>query len=276
MVAGIVFRYIDHFQANYRQDPKGKWKSKDTAIYLFISVAVKGTVTASQGAMTTYPFADIIGFFENHIAQDFLSDAGVETILKVDAIKYLYLFRSQITQQQWQAVFPILVKHLDSPDYVVYSYSAMCLERVMALRNANNDAVISQTDVQQASDQLLARLFKLIEKNPDATKIQENEFLMRCVMRVLIVIREGCISILSQVLPHLVRITQQISKNPSNPRFDYYHFEAIGALIRFVLTAHVQDLVADCSRYTAPSAPQVFENDLYSAFADILRNDVSG
>lgn len=234
LVARIVFRYIDHFQAIYKQNPKANWKSKDTAIYLFISIAVKGTVTTSQGAITTYSFANIIDFFENNVAQDFLSDAGVEPILKVDAIKYLYLFRSQISQQQWQAVFPILVKHLKSPDFVVYSYSAMCLERVMALRDANNQAVISQAAVEQHSGQLLEQLFRLIEKNPNAAKLQENEFLMRCVMRVLIVIQEGSLPILGQVLPHLVKITQVICQNPSNPRFDYYHFEAVGALIRFV------------------------------------------
>ena len=234
LVASIVFRYIDHYQTDYRQDPKANWKSKDTAIYLFISTAVRGTVTTSQGAITTYPFANIIDFFEKDIAQDFLSDTGVEPILRVDAIKYLYLFRSQISQQQWQVVFPILVKHLRSPDYVVYSYSAMCLERVMALCNSNNEAVISQTTVQEVSGQLLEQLFRLIEKSPDAAKLQENEFLMRCVMRVLIVTREGSLSVLGQVLPHLVNITQVICQNPSNPRFDYYHFEALGALIRLI------------------------------------------
>lgn len=240
LVATIVFRYIDHYQSDYKRDPKANWKSKDTAINLFISIAVKGTVTTSQGAITTYPFANIIDFFEKNIAQDFLSDAGVEPILKVGSIKYLYLFRSQISQQQWQSVFPILVKHLTSLDYVVYSYSAMCLERVMALRNSNNEPVISQGTVQEQSARLLEQLFRLIEIKPDAAKLQENEFLMRCVMRVLIVIREGSLPIISQVLPRLVKITQVICQNPSNPRFDYYHFEAVGALIRLVLNASWQ------------------------------------
>ncbi|KAG6994024.1 carbon-nitrogen hydrolase [Physcia stellaris] len=259
LVATIVFRYIDHYQSDYKRDPKANWKSKDTAINLFISIAVKGTVTTSQGAITTYPFANIIDFFEKNIAHDFLSDAGVEPILKVGSIKYLYLFRSQISQQQWQSVFPILVEHLMSPDYVVYSYSAMCLERVMALRNSNNEPVISQSTVQEQSARLLEQLFRLIEIKPDAAKLQENEFLMRCVMRVLVVIREGSLPIINQVLPRLIKITQVICQNPSNPRFDYYHFEAVGALIR----------------YAAPSAPQVFENQLNSAFAGILVNDIS-
>lgn len=235
LVASIVFRYIDHFLSDYKRDQKANWRSKDTAIYLFSSIAIKGTVTTSQGAISTNDFVNVIDFFEKHVAQDLTSDAAIEPILKVNAIKYLYLFRSQISPAQWQIAFPILVKHLASPEYVVYSYSAMCLERVMALRNTNNEAVISQSSVQDLSGQLLEHLFYLIEKDSDAAKLQENEYLMRCVMRLLIVIREGSLPLLDQVLPHLIKITGLICPNPSNPRFDYYHFEAIGALTRLAL-----------------------------------------
>ena len=34
------------------------------------------------------------------------------------------------------------------------------------------------------------------------------------------------------VLDHLVGITNTIKQNPSNPRFYYYHFEALGAIVR--------------------------------------------
>jgi exportin-2 (importin alpha re-exporter) len=37
------------------------------------------------------------------------------------------------------------------------------------------------------------------------------------------------------VLKHLVYITNLICDNPSNPRFYYYHFESLGALVRYVL-----------------------------------------
>jgi exportin-2 (importin alpha re-exporter) len=57
----------------------------------------------------------------------------------------------------------------------------------------------------------------------------------------------------------LINITQIISANPSNPRFYYYHFEAMGALIR----------------YAAPSQPEKLENELYPPFAGILQGEVS-
>lgn len=232
MVAKIVFKYIDHYLAEYSSDAKGKWKSKDTAIYLYSSIAIKGAVTTSQGVKSTNEFANILDFFQRNVAQDLLTDTDSEPLLKVDAIKYLYTFRSQLTKELWRDAFPLLVKHLESPDFVVYSYSAIALERAMALVTDTNQAMIDQAQVHSQAGELLNHLFTLIEKNPESAKLQENEFLMRCVMRVLIVIREGVASIADFVLAHLIKITQIIRENPSNPRFYYYLFEALGALIR--------------------------------------------
>lgn len=232
LVSRTVFRYIHHYLSEYSQDTRANWRSKDTAVYLYSCIAAKGAATASHGVKSTHDFVNIIEFFQQNIAVDLISDTGVEPILKVAAIKYLYTFRSQITKEQWHDAFPLLVKHLGSSDYIVYSYSAIALERAMALTNEKHQPIISPADVDLMSAQLLEHLFALIEKNLEPAKLQENEFLMRCVMRVLIVIRNGVIPITDNVLLHLIKITATISQNPSNPRFYYYHFEALGALIR--------------------------------------------
>ena len=232
MVTEVVFRYIDHYLLEYSQNPRSNWKSKDTAVYLYSSIAAKGTVTASQGVKNTNDYVNVIEFFQTNIASDLVAGADVEPILRVDAIKYLYTFRSQMTKLQWRDAFPLLVKHLGSADYVVYSYAAIAVERILALTNDAHQPIISQADVKSLSKELLEHLFQLIEKDPAPEKLQENEFLMRCVMRVLVVIRDGVVPITDNVLSHFIQITELISKNPSNPRFYYYHFEALGALIR--------------------------------------------
>ena len=232
MVSDVVLRYIDHYLAEYAQDPANNWKSKDTAVYLYSAVAAKGAITTSQGVTSTNDFANVVDFFQKNIAADLVADTGVPPILKVDAIKYLYTFRSLITAQQWQDAFPLLVKHLGSSDFVVYTYAAIALERTMALTNAAKQPVIDRASVEKLSAQLLQHLFGLIESDPQPAKLQENEFMMRCVMRVLILIREGVVAITDEVMPHFVKIIEISSQNPSNPRFCYYLFEAVGAFIR--------------------------------------------
>ena len=234
LVTDVALRYVNHYLSDYSKDPSANWKSKDTAIYLYSSIAAKGAVTVSQGVKSVNELVNILDFFQANVAHDLVSESEVQSILKVDAIKYLYIFRSQISRQQWRDAFPLLVKHLGSSEYVVYTYAAIAVERVLALTDASKQSVINPSDVKPLSAQLLQHLFQLIERNPDPAKLQENEFLMRCVMRVLIVIRDGSIPITDSVLTHFTKITQIISPNPANPRFYYYHFEALGAFIRYV------------------------------------------
>lgn len=231
-VTEVVIRYVNHYLSEFSKNPSSNWKSKDTALYLFSSIAAKGAVTASQGVKSVNEFLNVVDFFQSHIAADLVSDSGVKPILKVDAIKYLYIFRSQISRDQWREAFPLLVKHLGSSEYVVYTYAAVAVERVLALTNDQHQPIVSREDVSGLSSQLLQHLFKLIERDLDPAKVQENEFLMRCIMRVLIVIREGVAPFADTVLAHFIKITQITSHNPSNPRFTYYHFEALGAFIR--------------------------------------------
>ena len=238
LVTEVVLKYVTHYLSEYSRDTEAKWKSKDTAIYLYSSIAAKGTITASQGVKTTNPHVNILEFFNANVANDLLSGNNDQPMLEVDAIKYLYIFRSLISRDEWQAVFPLLVNHLGSSNFVVYSYAAIAVERVLALTDDSHRPIIGKAQVAPVAQELLEHLFKLIEKdvssdkNQAAAKIQENEFLMRCVMRVLIVLADNVIPLTETILSHLVGITEIIAINPSNPRFYYYHFEAMGALIR--------------------------------------------
>ena len=277
IVSTVVLRYIDHYLSNYRQSPASNWKSKDTAVYLYSSIAAKGTVTASQGVTSVNGFANIIEFFQNNIAGDLVSDTDVEPILQVDAIKYLYMFRSQISAAQWQDAFPLVVRHLGSSDYVVYTYAAIALERTMALTSASKQLVIGRASVENLSAQLLRHLFTLIEKDNEPAKLQENEFLMRCIMRVLIVIKEAVVPMADELLTHFVKITQISSQNPSNPRFCYYLFEALGAFVRYGLRRAFQRIaILTNFRFSAPSQPEKLENGLYLSFIAVIEDDVQG
>lgn len=228
LVTSVAGKYISH----YLDQGKTNWKDKDTAISLFFSIAAKGTVTASQGVKTVNSLVNVVDFFQQHIANDLINDSGVEPISKVDAIKYLYTFRSQLTKEQWQGAFPPLIKNMASSNYVVYTYAAIAVERVLYLTDDHGNHVLTRADIESLAKDLLEHLFKLVEKEQAPAKMQENEFLMRCIMRVLIVMKDGELPFADMVLEHLINITNVIKANPSNPRFYYYHFEALGALVR--------------------------------------------
>src|SRR5450432_657047 len=112
LVTQVVGKYVNHYLAKFRENPKDEWKSKDAAVYLFSAIAARGAITAGQGVTSTNAMLDVVNFFEVNIASDLINDTDVEPILKVNAINYLYVFRSQLTKPQWQTAFPHLVKNL--------------------------------------------------------------------------------------------------------------------------------------------------------------------
>ncbi|KAF3021517.1 importin-alpha export receptor [Neopestalotiopsis sp. 37M] len=254
LVTGVAGNYINH----YLEQGKTNWKDKDTAVSLFFSIAAKGAVTAAQGVKTVNSLIDVVDFFQKHIAAD-LINVESEPISKVDAIKFLYTFRSQLTKEQWQAAFQPLIQNLGSDNYVVYTYAAIAVERVLYLTDDAGNHVFTRTDIEPFAKDLLDHLFKLVEKDTASAKMQENEFLMRCIMRVLIVMKDGVLPFADMVLDHLVKITAVIKENPSNPRFYYYHFEALGALVK----------------NGSPGASAQLQERLWAPFHSILTEEVN-
>ncbi|KAJ9641927.1 importin-alpha export receptor [Coniosporium tulheliwenetii] len=163
LVTEVVSTYMNRYLEDYAKDRENGWRSKDTAVYLFSAIAVKGTVT-SQGVKSVNSYTDVLDFFQKNIAQD-LTAEDTHPILQVDAIKYLYTFRAQLTQQYWQAAFPLLVRHLGSSEYIVYTYAAIAVERALSLTNEQKKPIIPHHDVVTLSKDLLQHLFLLIQKD---------------------------------------------------------------------------------------------------------------
>lgn len=260
-VTGIAMELVNKCLQEYTSNPSDNWRAKDTGTNLFYATAAKGVATSTHGVTKTNADIDIGEYFSKNLAGD-LQNQNTEPLLKVDAIKYLYVFRSIITKEQWQQVMPLLVNHLGNSNYCVYTYAAVTVERVLAMYDENGKPVIEPSSIVPLAKDLLEHLFSLIEKDRNDSNatamVQENEFLIRCIMRVLVVIREDIVTILQMVLSHLVTITNIISTNPSNPKFYYYHFESIGAVIRFA----------------GPSRSATLADALFGPFLNILSNSV--
>jgi exportin-2 (importin alpha re-exporter) len=143
----------------------------------------------------------------------------------------------------------------------------------------------TQSDVQPYAETLLELLFKQIEKGQTPEKLAENDYLMRgecidasldrysfvsnekcsspAIMRVIITSRQGMTPYVNVIMSKLTNILAIVSKNPSNPRFNHYVFESIGALIRFICPS-------------SPAAVAEFENLLFGPFQVILAQDIQG
>lgn len=236
LVTNIMMEYINYYLKTFNEDPANNWKFKDIAIYLFSSIASKGSITNS-GITSTNFLVDVINFFTEFIYPDLISTVS-NPILKVDSIKYIYIFRNQLTKEQLIETLPLLTRNFDDNNYVVYTYTSITIEKILSLRNPNNnhqELLFNKSDLSyEVTNNLLMNLFKLIFKmGTTPEKLSENEFLMKCIMRILLISQDSIENSILQILQELIKIIEIISKNPSNPKFNHYSFESICIILKF-------------------------------------------
>ncbi|EPQ50330.1 Cse1-domain-containing protein [Gloeophyllum trabeum ATCC 11539] len=256
----VVGQWITNGLQQYAADPAGNWKSKDSAVYLLTAVATKGSTT-QHGVTSTNALVDVVKFFSDNVFSDLqAAPNAIHPVLQVDAIRFLYTFRNQLSKEQLLAVLPMLQHHLASENPACYTFAAIAIERILFIRR-NNQLLFTQADVRDLAPSLLDVLLTRIESGGSAQKVAENDYLMRCAMRVIVTARQTLTPVYQQILSRLVNILGVISQNPSNPVFDQYIFESISALIRFIVAGK-------------PDTLPVFEETLFGPITIILQQDI--
>jgi exportin-2 (importin alpha re-exporter) len=96
-VTELFSTHINTCLAEYQLNTAQNWKAKDTALFLITALSAK-TMTVSSGATSTNEYIPIMSVFSSHIIPDLQQpvDGALHPIIKVDAIKYLMIFRQQV------------------------------------------------------------------------------------------------------------------------------------------------------------------------------------
>lgn len=267
LLTNTVMHYVNQFLA-----AKDDWKHKDTAIFLFSSLAAKGSIT-NAGVTSTNVLVDVVKFFSDNIAQDLVQDdQTIHAILKADAIKYILTFRNQLTKAQLLDTLPLLIQHLKSPNPVVYTYLAITIEKLLSMSSfadASHAPVFDHQDTQPFIHDLVTNLFALIlaDSSSQPEKLSENEFLVKCLMKVLNTAgssldssTESDTKFRTTIVSQLLRIIEITSKNPANPKFSHYVFESLGLLLKH--GAHTDEVVGKYIELTMPPLLEVLGNDI--------------
>ncbi|CCD26889.1 importin-alpha export receptor NDAI_0I03210 [Naumovozyma dairenensis CBS 421] len=237
LVTNIFMVHMKQILEQYQSNPSEKWKYKDLYVYLFTVLAIEGNITTT-GVSSTNSLLNVVEFFSEHVLID-LSGQVFHPIQRVDAIKFIYTFRNQLNKPQLIELLPILANFLQSDEYVVYTYAAVTIERILTRRESNTSNILlfNKNDLTGSSEILLKNLLSLItNQGVSPEKLAENEFLMRAVFRVLQTAESTVESIYPDLINELLTIVNIIAKNPSNPRFSHYTFESIGVILYFTST----------------------------------------
>lgn len=189
-----------------------------------------------------------------------------------------------------QPVLPHVIKLLLSDSNVVHSYAATLMERVMAMHEDGRQRFTPQ-DMAPFLQPLLDNLFKCASASHDSSLLvcqlpaapapshphclvssiasraleqpdsEENEYVMKCIMRVVVFLREAVAPVATVFLEMLSKLLLVSCANPRNPAFSHFMFESIAGILR----------------HTLPSRPELagtFEGLLFPAIDVVLQKDI--
>lgn len=272
--SALCNNYVEELMKQYQAT--GNWKLKDAALHLILSASVLSS-SSSLGASELNPNVNILEIFNVHVLPE-LADTQTMTarpMVKADVIKLVCIFRNHLDVTQLSTVIlPLLIRYLTSKCVVIQTYSALSIEKFLALKmkDANNKSVpkLTKEHVNPYLQELFGNLFTVMENEPANA---ENDYIMKCVMRVLLVIGGDMISALELISNKLTNILVRVCKNPINPQFNHFLFECIAVMIRSGCesgTAGAQlspDMIAaNCTK---------FEGLLFPSFQSVLAQDVT-
>ncbi|KAI3449282.1 hypothetical protein Pfo_005947 [Paulownia fortunei] len=245
---------VQSLLASFAENPAANWKHKDCAIYLVVSLATK----KAGGSSVSTDLVDVESFFGSVIVPELRNqDVDGFPMLKSGALKFFTMFRNQISKPVAMALLPDVVRFLGSESNVVHSYAASCIEKLLLVKDEGGRARYSAADVSPFLLALMTNLFSALHK-PES---EENQYVMKCIMRVL-----GVANVSHEVaLPcinGLATVLNRVCENPKNPVFNHYMFESVAVLIRRACEQN-------------PSVISAFETSLLPSLQMILSRDVS-
>jgi len=257
-VVAIFSSYVTELLQVSATDPKKNWRQQDVALFLVTTLASKAQ-TKKHGTTKASELIDVVQFYEATILP-ILNEQDVNNlpVIKADAMRYISTFRQQLPKETVLQTIPNLIRYLSSEIPVVHTYACHAIERILTVKVAGTkENMVSNTDLVPVLNHLIGNIMVLIDP-----KYGQNEYAIKSLMRVCLVLQELLEPYLDEMLAKLAELLTTISKNPSKPNFNHYLFETFGVIIR-----------ATCLKNK--SLIQKFEAHLFPIFNYVLEQDIT-
>ena len=257
LFAEFVNVMVDQFNSN----PKSNWKSKDAAVFLVTNLATKSK-TEKSGTTQVRELVNVSDFFVNVVSKELfeLKTLSEFPVLRADALKYMVTFRNHMLKEVLVKCLPAISAHLKAESAVVHTYSAICLEKLLLLKNPNQTVVstlLTPDDLQNYLTDIISGLCQIL-----TTSDEENEHAMKCLMRLCSFLQAKMLPFLGQIFEVVSKKLKDVIANPKKPLFIHYLFETIAVCIKIYCGASSDNAVA------------TFESSLLPDFEQILMKDI--
>jgi exportin-2 (importin alpha re-exporter) len=226
-----------------------------------MGIAIKAE--SSLGVSEVTQGINILDFFQTQVLPE-LQDSNHTNrpVLKATALKFVSVFRKQFNRVNIVQIIPLLITHLASPVVVVHTFAAYVIERILFTKDnvVSGPGVfkIDRSDLRVFVEPLFTALFAIVDNQDN----NENDYVMKCVMRTLMRVREDILPVTEIVLAKLTTALGRVAVNPRNPQFNHYLFESIAVLVKSVCAEN-------------PTGGAGLESMLFEPFTVILQMDIA-
>ncbi|GAB5353559.1 hypothetical protein AAMO2058_000045900 [Amorphochlora amoebiformis] len=277
-VTSLCLSHIESLLASYRSNPN-EWQDKYTAVSLFLAVAVKGS-TRSHGATTLNTAMPVTAFLKEHVISS-LTSGGPDSFpeLKALLIKAVITFRTHLPADDNIALFEPLIELLNSNSYVVHTYAASAIDRLVTMAPISDKSakVLDRAVVGRVVLKALDPLLRLANSPLyPKEKWPFNSFAMRALTDLLV---QAPIPVTLPLLPALLRnlalFVRKIAENPemcSSSWFTHYLFESIAVIVRRRISQEGRDTAVTDEAARVLGVVGRIEADLFPVFQVILQN----
>ncbi|CAK0906636.1 unnamed protein product [Prorocentrum cordatum] len=261
-VTEILIGYVKELMTRATQvAPEQAERFKDACIYLCIAMAVRGQ-TQRDGVTVTNANVNVLDFFSGLVAPELRSEQPLSQrpVLRASCLKFVTVFRNQLPREQVGSVLAAICAHVKSPSPVVHTYAAICIEKLVTVRDRSAPAGPSalRYDAASMKASLLGTVEPMLQVIAQAQGIQQNEYLMRAVARIFSFLKQqGAEAGLATLRP-LSSILMAHAANPMNPVFNHNLFEAIASIVRVCVPAQPDAVEA----VLLPACGQILEKNV--------------
>lgn len=208
------------------------WSAKDLAIFFASSLAIEGEhVDAQRGATqrlgTLFPFDE---FLRRIVWPELASPVSARSppIIKADCIRVVASFRAHIDLALVPEALDFLSVWLGSEDYVVMTYAAHALERLLLVQRPAHHYLVTEEMFAPYVGRALQNLCMAIQK----TDLQpHNAYLAKCIMRMCVRLPLGVTPYVGDLVMSLSTVLTTAARNPTNPLFSYCLFDIFSRCI---------------------------------------------
>ena len=174
----ILFAAVGQSLAEYSTNPTRNWRSKLLATQLFSAIGARG-FTEAFGVTRVNQLLNLPEFFSSNVLADLQpSNEGLHPLIKLEAIKFVTQYRNQLEKADLARALPLLLHHLESKNYIIHTYAALAIERILALKRGG-EAFLSSADLSVIVGKMLITILALIFNHRTLDKMCENYFLIK-------------------------------------------------------------------------------------------------